>query len=67
MSNSTSSSGGMGIFGWLTILFVGLKLTGYINWSWSLVLSPIWVPFAILVAVLGISSLCIAIAKRWDK
>lgn len=24
----------------LTVLFVGLKLTGYINWSWLLVLSP---------------------------
>ena len=24
----------------LTVLFVGLKLTGYINWSWWLVLLP---------------------------
>jgi hypothetical protein len=24
----------------LTILFVGLKLTGYIDWSWWLVVAP---------------------------
>lgn len=27
----------------LTTLFVGLKLTGYIGWSWIWVLSPVWV------------------------
>lgn len=31
----------------LTVLFVGLKLTGYIDWSWWWVLSPIWISFAI--------------------
>ena len=27
----------------LAILFIGLKLTGYIAWSWIWVLSPIWI------------------------
>lgn len=39
--SDTSSSGGIGFFGLLTILFIGLKLTGYIHWSWWVVLSPI--------------------------
>lgn len=26
----------------LTLLFIGLKLTGYIAWSWWLVLAPLW-------------------------
>jgi hypothetical protein len=26
----------------LAILFIGLKLTDYIDWSWWWVLSPIW-------------------------
>jgi len=43
--------GGMGFFGWLTLLFVGLKLTGYISWSWWWVLTPILVPVAILAAI----------------
>ena len=27
----------------LTVLFIGLKLTGSIDWSWWLVLMPMWV------------------------
>ena len=44
MANSdvSSSSGGIGFFGLLGIVFIVLKLTGYINWSWWIVLSPIW-------------------------
>lgn len=37
-----SSSGGIGFFGLLAVLFIGLKLTHYIDWSWWLVLAPIW-------------------------
>lgn len=46
--NSTSS-GGIGFFGLLTILFIVLKLTHYINWSWIWVLSPLWISFAIFI------------------
>lgn len=49
MENS-QKSGGIGFFGLLTILFIGLKLTGYINWSWVWVLSPLWIPTAILLS-----------------
>jgi uncharacterized protein (DUF983 family) len=44
-------SGGIGFVGLLTILFIGLKLTGHIQWSWLWVLSPIWI-MAIIVIVL---------------
>ena len=38
----------------LTTLFVGLKLTGNIYWSWWWVLSPVWVPlgFAVLLLII---------------
>lgn len=37
----------------LTILFIGLKLTGYIAWSWTLVLAPMWVTLLVgLVTVI---------------
>ena len=36
----------------LTVLFVGLKLTGYINWSWVWVLSPLWIGLVIYLVVL---------------
>lgn len=37
-------------FALLTLLFVALKLTGHIDWSWWWVLSPVWI-IAALVAV----------------
>lgn len=64
MSNSTSNtSSGIGFPGLLTLLFIGLKLTGYIDWSWWWVLSPIWIAFAIAAAFLGIAVICYGIAR----
>jgi len=50
-SSSSSSSGGIGFVGLLTVLFVGLKLTGYIAWSWWWVLSPLWISALGLIAI----------------
>ena len=36
----------------LTILFVILKLTNIIEWSWWWVLSPLWIPYSILFLVM---------------
>lgn len=38
-----NSNGGIGFVGLLTIAFIILKLCNVINWSWWLVLSPIWI------------------------
>ena len=51
MSNSSRNGGGIGFTGLLTIVFIILKLTDVIDWSWWWVLSPIWISL-ILVAVL---------------
>jgi hypothetical protein len=34
MSTSNLNSGGIDFIGLLTILFIGLKLTNHIDWSW---------------------------------
>ena len=47
-------SGGVGFPGLLAILFIGLKLGGVINWSWWWVVSPIWIPVAIALALIGL-------------
>ena len=54
MSASTNT-GGIGFAGLLAIVFITLKLTGYIAWSWLWVLSPIWIPVVIglTIAVLA--------------
>lgn len=36
----------------LTVLFIGLKLTGYITWSWFWVLSPVIIPGSIVILTL---------------
>lgn len=45
---NTTSSGGVGIFGLLGVMFVGLKLTGYIDWSWWWVTAPFWGGFILV-------------------
>lgn len=54
--NSVKRSGGIGFFGMLAILFIGLKLGGIIAWSWWWVLAPLWGPlvFALLLIVFGV-------------
>ena len=36
----------------LCVLFVGLKLTGYIAWSWVWVTSPIWISFILAFLII---------------
>lgn len=38
----------------LTVLFIGLKLTGYIDWSWWWVLAPVWIPLVLALVVISI-------------
>jgi hypothetical protein len=47
-----NSSGGVGFAGLLTLIFITLKLTHVIAWSWWWVLSPIWISAILVVAIL---------------
>lgn len=62
-STTTSSSAGMSTTGLLGVLFVGLKLTGFIDWPWLWVLAPFWIPVAILLAVLSVAAIIWVIVK----
>jgi hypothetical protein len=62
-SSSSSSSGGIGFTGLLTVLFVGLKLTGHITWSWWWVLSPIWISLSLLLFVFLILGMIFLISE----
>ncbi len=57
MSDNSSSSSGIGFTGLLTILFVGLKLTNTIDWSWWWVLSPIWIMTSFVIGLVILASL----------
>jgi hypothetical protein len=63
-SSSSSSSGGIGFTGLLTVLFVGLKLTNVIAWSWLWVLSPIWIPLLLVIIILIIGGIAAALLEK---
>lgn len=50
----TVNNNSIGFFGLLTLIFITLKLTGYIDWSWWLVLAPLFIPVIIIFAILVI-------------
>ena len=56
------SGGGVGFGGLLAIAFIVLKLCGVINWSWLWVLSPLWIPLAIVLGILIVVGVVAGIA-----
>jgi len=67
MSNATKSSGGIGFAVILTIVFITLKLTGNIAWSWWWVLSPIWISFLLIVAIAYCVFMVVFIYKLYER
>ncbi|MEA9983671.1 hypothetical protein [Subtercola sp. RTI3] len=62
--SSTTKSGGIGFAGVLGIVFIVLKLTGVIAWSWLWVLAPIWIPFGVWLIVLLVILAVYLVARR---
>lgn len=56
-NNSSSSSGGVGFFGLMFLIFMTLKLTGFIDWSWWWVTAPLWGGFALIFIMVIIVAL----------
>lgn len=57
MSNTSNSSNGIGCFSILTLIFITLKLTNHIDWSWFWVLSPVLIPAIIVIIFIIIVAL----------
>lgn len=53
MEKKVNITVGPGASSLLGILFVALKLTGHIDWSWFWVTAPFWIPLAIILGILG--------------
>lgn len=62
--SSSSSSGGIGFAGLLTVAFIVLKLTGVIGWSWWWVLSPLWIVMCLVLLVIGLALGIYAVTAR---
>ncbi len=52
----SQKSGGIGVLGTLFLVFLVLKLTGNIDWSWWWVTSPLWIPFALFLSLVVVIS-----------
>ena len=66
--NENNSNGGWFLLA-LTLIFIALKLMGYITWSWIWVLSPIWIPivFVIFVGIIGAIVKTLKQSKDYNK
>ncbi len=57
--------------GLLTLLFIALKILGYIHWSWWWVLSPLWIPLVLFVVVTVITLVFMGVSvsklHKWMK
>ncbi len=51
-SNSSKTTGGIGFTGALFLVFLVLKLTKVIDWSWWWVTAPLWIWAALAVIIL---------------
>lgn len=61
MSNKEyHTSSGISFSGMLTIVFIVLKLTGVISWSWLWVLSPIWISLVIALIMIVVALVIMA-------
>lgn len=70
MSKSECSSHSIGFLGMLAILFIGLKLgeVGIVaRWSWWWVMSPLWLPLAILLVIAAIGGMLMFIVSVVEK
>ena len=58
VENIKAGGSGVSVLSLLGVLFIGLKLAGFIDWPWLWVLAPFWIPAAIMVTV-GFAALVI--------
>lgn len=66
-TNVQARSGGVGFLGLLLLLFIALKLTNVIAWSWVWVLAPFWIPLAIAIVFFIVAGLFMVIGHLVSK
>lgn len=55
MSESSSSSSGISVFGLLWVALIVLKILGYVQWGWfAVITSIVWIPIALILMWIAI-------------
>lgn len=65
--NNNAANTGVGFLGFLALIFIVLKLLDRIDWSWVWVLSPIWVPFMLLLVICSLIFITVFIKENYKK
>ena len=65
--DNSAASPGIGFLGLLGILFIGLKLTGYLDWSWWWMLAPLWWPVIFVLLVVAVVGLLHLWSRHADR
>jgi hypothetical protein len=63
-NNKSNSSNGLGLGMILFLIFMTLKLTDNIDWSWWWVTSPLWIPVVILLVVFAVIGIAYYIGNK---
>ena len=66
MENNNTSNG-IGVGTTLFIVFLILKLTNTIDWSWWWVTSPLWIPVALGIVILGVVGMLMGVSGKFKK
>jgi len=51
MAENKTSGGGIGLGTILFLIFLVLKLTNHIDWSWWWVTAPLWIPIVLMIVI----------------
>lgn len=64
---STAKSNGIGLFTVLFLIFMTLKLTGHIDWSWWWVTAPLWGCVAVCGVIVFIVGILFVLSTLMEK
>lgn len=67
ISKYATSDTGMGLMGAVFIVFLAMKLMGYITWSWWWVTAPLWGTFLFWFVVLSVIFVVVAMYNNEDE
>ncbi|MBC3250951.1 hypothetical protein H8I91_11815 [Serratia fonticola] len=65
--NKETKKGGLGFLSILALIFITLKLMGYITWSWWWVIAPLWGPLAVIATCAAVIFMLVGAATCWEK
>ena len=66
-NTSRGGGGGVGTTGVLFLIFLVLKLTGHIDWSWWWVTSPLWIGICVWLVVFSVIWFGMTLIDKTEK